>query len=183
MLVDAFLAGLRRNEWLSSATIIFIPERNTGHESGRMEKIFLRYGKTVSCRENDEKNPGIFTTNKLKLEYASELKESLKMGSVFFMEKYVCENPFLDKDSRRRDTQKKLFDQIKRARYVTKKAKSPFAPEGVTVSGKVNEKGNISEGYNDDLFITFGMGLYWIKKFWREEMPGINYSVMRELMQ
>jgi hypothetical protein len=181
-LVESFIIGLRNNNWLSSAIIIFIPERNTGHESGRIEKIVMRHAKSMSYREKEDRNPGVFTTNNLKLDYATEIRDQLKMNSVFFMENFVCENPYMDKDKRRRETQKKLFDQLKRVRYVVKKNKTPFANENVAVSGKVNEKGNISDGYNDDLFFVFGMGLYWIKMFWREEMPGINYTTIRDLM-
>jgi hypothetical protein len=133
-------------------------------------------------KDKDVERPGVWTSNELKIDYLVIARDSVITESVSFMENFVCENPFMDANVRRKKTKDKFFDQLKRVRYVTKKNKTPFAKNAVTVSGKVNELGNISDGFNDDLFITFGMCLYWMTIFYRGNMAGINYNAIQHLL-
>jgi hypothetical protein len=160
ILCTSFIEGIKRNPWLTNARLLFFCERNTGNESGHIEKALFPYG--VQCiRQKEDKDPGWWTDRSLKVKYAYSARYHMVTGSVFYMKDMVCTNPFLEDPSARLPTvTKKFSEQASRYKFTYTKPTTPFAEKKVTVSGKVNEQGKIGDGFNDDLFFTFTMAIY-----------------------
>lgn len=145
-----------------------------------MEKHLFEYGQFVSCREKNESNPGIFTKNAIKVECAYNARDSIAFDAVSILDDLVCENPFQKEHSRRNEIRQKFIQQMKGYRIINAENKSPFETKKVTVSGKVNDQGKLAPGRNDDLFCTFTLINFWMTKFYRGELPGINYALLRD---
>ncbi len=177
-----FILGLTRHPWLKHSTIVFVPERSCGHEPGRMEKFLHLYGQFVSSREKIDANPGIFTKNAIKMECAFAARDQIAQDSVAFLEDFVCENPFQKEETRRALAKDKFIKQMKGYRFVNVDSKTPFQNTRMTVSGKVNDQGKVTPGRNDDLFVTFTLINYWMSKFYRCELPGIDYRLLQDQM-
>lgn len=76
-MIHGHISALRENPFLTNASIVFIPEKNTGHEAARMWDVVKEYPGTHALYQHKKvntakektkphKNPGI-VTGKLQL--------------------------------------------------------------------------------------------------------------------
>ena len=138
-----------------SSFIIFIPESNLGHEASHMAHMLRDVPKCRSLMEKGE--PGVLTTHKRKELYTNSAVERLAGGAVWYAEQFVCVNPYGDANSRAARVKKMFRSQLGIfSKIVVARGKEYNIPK-VIYSGK--EQGN------DDLVITFMIGLYWSIKF------------------
>ena len=138
-----------------SSYIIFIPESNLGHEASHMAHMLRDIPKCRSLMEKGE--PGVITTHKRKELYTNSAVERFAGGAVWYAEQFVCANPYGDANSRAARVKKMFRSQLGIfSKIVVARGKEYNIPK-VIYSGK--EQGN------DDLVMTFMIGLYWSIKF------------------
>jgi hypothetical protein len=179
-LFKSFIRAIRRNPWLSDAWIVFIAERNNGNASGHLSEELTKFQKTVSVRQRDDRDYGWWTDNAAKVKYAYTAREVVSLGSLFFMKDMAVGNPFLEENTRVDFMKKKFFDQMTRYKLLPNKPTTPFARKAITVTGKANEDGKVSEGFNDDLFFTFTMTVHMLRDFYKHQIPDIDYARLLE---
>ena len=101
--------------------------------------------------------PGVLTTHKRKELYTNSAVERFAGGAVWYAEQFVCANPYGDANSRAARVKKMFRSQLGIfSKIVVPRGKEYNIPK-VIYSGK--EQGN------DDLVMTFMIGLYWSIKF------------------
>lgn len=176
----AFFDGLRRHPWLAGAWIVFVMERNTGHEAGHVSNLLLtRDTRAVAVRQKANKDYGWWTSNDMKIGYAAAGRTRLRTKSVAMLGSMVCTNPFADSektdDDLRSDMRAELSQELSRVREVSTRSDNPLATSRTTVSGKVGEDGKVMHGQNDDLFITFCMACFFTSMFIEERIPFLDY--------
>ncbi len=138
-----------------SSFIIFIPESNLGHEASHMSHMLRDVPKCRSLMEKGE--PGVITTHKRKELYTNSAVERFAGGAVWYASQFVCVNPYGDANTRDKRVKKMFRSQLGIfSKIVIARGKEYNLPK-VIYSGK--EQGN------DDLVMTFMIGLYWSIKF------------------
>lgn len=150
-----------------------------GHEGGYLAKPFMDLNtKNIALSQYEEKDYGWWTDNNAKINYAYKTREFMAMGAVRYMKDWVCVNPWIKPEDRRKITKQKFEEQMKRFRPVTTSVKDPHMIPRMTVSGKVDKDGKISGAFQDDLMMAFCMGIYiWHMIIMRQVMY-LNYSVL-----
>ena len=138
-----------------SSFIIFIPESNLGHEASHMAHMLRDVPKCRSLMERGQ--PGVLTTHKRKELYTNCAVERFAGGSIWYSEKFVCADPYEDANSREARVKKMFRRQLAVfSKIVVPRGKEYNIPK-VIYSGK--EQGE------DDMCMTFLIGLYWSIKF------------------
>jgi hypothetical protein len=155
--------------------IVFIGERNTGHEVGYLARVVQRFKNTV-CIEQKPNEVGIWTDTQMKLSYAFAMRYTVNSWGIFLMEDLVCRNPYLEEEDRREKTLAKLEDQLRRYKLHPLKSKSPVGRQQVAVSGKVDKEGKVSSNFQDDLATGLGMALGFWQKVLVREFDWIPYA-------
>ena len=135
--------------------IIFVPESNLGHEASHMAHMLKDVPNCRSLMENGE--PGVITTHKRKELYANTAVERFAGGGIWYAQKFVCANPFEDANSRAAKVKRMFRSQLGIfSKLVIPRGKEYNIPK-IIYSGKQNG--------NDDLVMTFMIGLYWSIQF------------------
>mgnify|MGYP006086513563 CR=1 FL=1 len=138
-----------------SSFIIFIPESNLGHEASHMSHMLRDVPKCRSLMEKGE--PGVLTTHKRKELYANCTVERFAGSAVWYSEQFVCVNPYEDANSREGKVKRMFRSQLGIfSKIVVPRGKEYNLPK-VIYTGK--DQGN------DDLVMTFMIGMYWSIKF------------------
>ncbi len=129
-------------------------------------------------KQKEDKDYGWWTDRETKLRFAYNAQRQMVTGSVFMLADYVCTNPFVPALTRRSECTKKFINQMIRYKLTATTPTTAFATQKVTVSGKVNEQGKLSEGFNDDLFFTFTFVCDMVYKVLERVVPSIDYSLL-----
>tara|TARA_B100000683_G_scaffold52645_1_gene50325 strand:+ start:685 stop:2427 length:1743 start_codon:yes stop_codon:yes gene_type:complete len=152
-LLETHVRGIRAT--FPTSFIIFIPESNLGHEASHMAHMLRDVPKCRSLMEKGQ--PGVLTTHKRKELYANCAVERFAGGAVWIAEQFVCVNPYEDANSRAAKVKRMFRKQLSIfSKIVVPRGKEYNLPK-VIYSGK--EQGN------DDLVMTFMIGMYWSIKF------------------
>lgn len=109
-LLTSHITALRRI--YTSATFIFIPESNLGHESSHMWHMIKDQPRIKCLLERGE--PGVITTHTRKELYANYAIEQFAGNSIHWAtdDHFVCMNPFQDANKRASVVKKKFMQQI-----------------------------------------------------------------------
>ena len=165
-------------------------ERNTGYESGTInaflhEVDYELFGertpsRCVSVRQKKDRDFGWWTTNEIKMSYASSAQAALGTRSVRFMEGWACGSlhhtvAHLPKDTVRERMKTELLIQLNNVRVFNKEGTTPLTTKKTTISGKVDETGKVREGQNDDMFIVLGMAPFFMRMHMNRALPNFNY--------
>jgi len=138
-----------------SSWIIFIPESNLGHEASHMSHMLKDIPKCRSLMEKGE--PGVITTHRRKELYSNTAVERFATQSVWYASQFVCANPFGDANARAARVKRMFRKQLSIfSKIVVPRGKDYNIPK-IIYSGK--DQGN------DDLVMTFMIGLYWSIQF------------------
>ena len=138
-----------------SAFIIFIPESNLGHEASHMSHMLRDVPKCRSLMEKGE--PGVITTHKRKELYTNTAVERFAGEGIYYSKKFICSNPFGDAKDRESRVKRMFRKQLGIfSKIVVPRGKDYNVPK-IIYSGK--EQGN------DDLVMTFMIGMYWSIQF------------------
>lgn len=138
-----------------SSYIIFVPESNLGHEASHMSHMLRDVPKCRSLMEKGE--PGVITTHKRKELYANTAVERFAGEGIWYAERFVCANPYGDANARAARVKRMFRKQLGMfSKIVVPRGKDYNIPK-IIYSGK--EQGN------DDLVMTFMIGLYWSIQF------------------
>jgi hypothetical protein len=119
---------------------------------------------------------GWFTDNTYKVKYAYAAREKIKEEAVFFVEDWICTNPWLQAEKRSFITKQKFFEQMSRYKLFSGSLASPFSKQKTTITGKTNESGKVSAGYNDDLMFCFTMNIYMTNEILNGNIPNLDYN-------
>lgn len=178
-LIEGFARAIREIECFRNSWLLFCPERNLGHEGGYLAEPFQNlHQKNVALAQYENKDYGWWTDNAAKINYAYKTREFMAMGAVRFMKDWVCTNPWIQPEERKKITKMKFEEQMKRFRPVTTNVKDPHSIPRMTISGKVDKDGKISGSFQDDLMMAFCMGIYiWHLIIMRQVMY-LNYSLL-----
>ncbi len=166
-LLEAHVRTLRTK--FPTSFIIFVPESNLGHEASHMAHMLREVPRCRSLMEKGE--PGVLTTHRRKELYANTAIERFASESIWYASKFVCANPFGDANKREARVKRMFRKQLSIfSKIVVPRGKEYNIPK-VIYSGK--EQGN------DDLVMTFLIGLFWSIKF----MTGSTSPSIKEVRQ
>lgn len=200
----AHVSALRNNSWTQYAYLTLFAERNTGHESGHLAEILMRFGRCAMYMQPSKadaskielgghvigsdvmakyameakKNPGFFTDVTVKNLYRTATRMALCRDSVVYLDGCVCANPFLyemNKEEKFKHTKNILEEQLSRCRMFSRMPTYDTSAPKVQWSGKVDDTGAIQTGYNDDLAITLAAGLHFWPLAMGGNLPGFPY--------
>jgi hypothetical protein len=162
---------------MSDAYILFVAERNSGRESGYLA-LHLRqnFKKVMLIKQKEDKDYGWWTAHDGKKEYAYTARYNIVTQNIALLQDYVCQNSWISPEKRRDECTKKFYTQMGRYRLVSSKPNTAFGTGKVTVSGKTNEQGKISDGFNDDLFFVFTWCCSMLDKLYHQTIPNLNYG-------
>lgn len=155
--MDAFLKGLRKHPLLAKSIIVFCAERNTGHDAGYLADVVKNYppfhlvtqrGYEGRHEKMSEDDYGFWTNARSKDRQAQHVWSIMTMNEPGLLQNWICENPFMDPDTRKLETLEKTRDQL--LRY--------HQDEKGRYTGKTDLSGN--PGYNDDIATTIFMTLF-----------------------
>ena len=138
-----------------SSIFIFIPESNLGHEASHMAHMLKREPRLHVMTEKTE--PGVITTHRRKELYANFAIEQFAAGSMHYWKDFLSTNPFRDANSRSKKAVRSFNGQLKIFSRVVIPSKALDGKPKIIYSGKQNG--------NDDLVMTFLIGLYWSMMF------------------
>jgi len=138
-----------------SSIIIFIPESNLGHESSHMAHMLRKEPRLHTMTEKSE--PGVITTHKRKELYSNFAIQQFAGGSMHFWENFMSTNPFRDANKRTTRAKKTFISQLKIFSRIVIESKTAGGKPKIIYSGK--------DHGNDDLVMTFLIGLYWSMNF------------------
>ena len=150
-LLEAHVRTLRST--FPSSFIIFVPESNLGHEASHMAHMLREIPQCRSLMEKGE--PGVITTHRRKELYANTAIERFASESIWYASKFICANPFGDANSREARVKRMFRNQLGLFSKI-------ITPRGHNLP-KVIYTGK--ENGNDDLVMTFIIGLYWSIQF------------------
>lgn len=178
-LLKGFVTEIRKIECFRNSWILFCPERNLGHEGGYLAQPFSElHPKNKPLAQYEEKDYGWWTDNAAKINYAYKTREIMATGGVRYMKNWVCTNPWLPPEDRRKITKTKFEEQMRRFRPVTTSVKDPHNIPRMTVSGKVDKDGKISGSFQDDLMMAFCMSIYLWHLIIMRQVLYLNYATI-----
>lgn len=156
-LLVTHVTALRRV--FTSATFIFIPESNLGHEASHMHHMLSNQTRLQSLMERGQ--PGVITTHKRKELYANYAIEQFAGDRMHFAndQEFVCMNPFQDANKRCGIVKGKMTRQLS------------FFNKLVIHKGNPEEGGIPKIVYSgkgsgpDDIMMTMVITLYWAMMF------------------
>ena len=156
-LLVTHVTQLRRT--YKSATFIFIPESNLGHEASHMHHMLSNQPRFHSLMERGE--PGVITTHRRKELYANYAVEQFAGDAIHFAKdsEFVCMNPFQDANKRAIIVKKKFLQQLGFFNKIVIPRGEPEegAIPKVVYSGKKSGP--------DDTIMTMVITLYWAMMF------------------
>lgn len=156
-LLVTHVTQLRRT--FKSATFIFIPESNLGHEASHMHHMLSTQPRLVSLMERGE--PGVITTHRRKELYANYAVEQFAGDAIHWAKdsEFVCMNPFQDANRRATIVKKKFLQQLGFFNKIVIPRGDPEegAIPKVVYSGKKSGP--------DDTIMTMVIALYWAMMF------------------
>jgi hypothetical protein len=163
---SAFVCALRARTELTNSRILFIGERNSGHESGHIWLEIARSARTFAVCERTLDKVGWWTTNAMKIEYVEAMRDYfLERSLCFSAEGVTCVNPWIPSETRLSTARAMLADQMRRFR-------GHRLPSGaMTYSGKIDDRGRIIPGVNDDLALCVMMCAAVHKHILRGHVP------------
>ncbi len=152
-LLETHVRGIRVA--FPSSYIIFVPESNLGHEASHMAHMLKDVPKCRSLMERGE--PGVITTHKRKELYANTAVERFAAEGIWYSETFVCANPYGDANDRAKRVKRMFRKQLGLfSKIVVPRGKGYNMPK-IIYTGKENG--------NDDLVMTFMIGLFWSIQF------------------
>ena len=152
-LLQTHVRTLRR--MFPPSIFIFIPESNLGHEASHMAHMLKKEPRLHCMTEKTE--PGVITTHKRKELYANYAIEQFASGAMHYWKDFLSTNPYRDANSRSQKASKAFNSQLKIFSRVVIEPKNIGGKPKIIYSGKQNG--------NDDLVMTFLIGLYWSMMF------------------
>jgi hypothetical protein len=168
-LLEAHVRAIRA--MFRSSYIIFIPESNLGHEASHMSHMLRDVPNCRSLMERGE--PGVITTHKRKELYTNMAVERFAGEGIWYAERFICVNPFGDANTRASRVKRMFRKQLGSfSKVVIPRGKDGYEKPKVTYSGK-------AAGANDDLVMTFVIGLYWSVQF----MTGRSTPSVRDIIR
>jgi len=169
--VESFIRNLRANPWLANTHGLFVPERNTGREGGRLWDIIKQFTGFSALYTDNERDPGIWTDNPVKVAYNEAAYDRVSARSVCFMRNFVTTDPVDAKEDRRKIKAREFVDQMRRVRPLFLNSTSAGSTSRLTYSGCVNEEGKLVKGLRDDLWLVFSAICYVIRQLRRGMFP------------
>lgn len=94
---------------------------------------------------------------------------------VSIMKDFVCANPWLKPEERRKTMMAKFQEQFQRFRITATEPKTPHSIPRVTVSGKIGNDNKISGSHQDDLMVALCMNLYLWEQLITRTISHFNY--------
>jgi hypothetical protein len=176
---ERFCDAIFEHPWLSSRAThkVLTVERNTGFESGRLAKMFLRRPSTYCVKEKPASHDyGWWTSAQSKNEYTQQMWIKMAEGAIYYLDTMVCTNPWQDALNRRERTVKEFEEQIARFQVVNKANKNPFQKPSITTSGKVGHDGTLQQGVDDDMAMSLAMNLYITMRIQTRTIQGVDYN-------
>lgn len=178
-LLETFARSIREKECFRDAWLIFCPERNLGHEGGYLTQPFMEiHPKNIAVAQYTHSDYGWWTDNQGKINYGYKTRELMAMGSIRFMKDWICTNPWLSPQERKKITRSKFEEQLKRFRPVTTPVKDPQSIPRMTVSGKVDKDGKVSGTFRDDIMMAFCMNIYIWYLIMMRQVANFNYQLV-----
>jgi len=117
--------------------------------------------------------PGVITTHKRKELYTNMAVERFAGEGIWYADRFICANPFGDANSRESRVKRMFRKQLGSfSKVVIPRGKDGYEKPKVTYSGK-------AAGANDDLVMTFVIGLYWSVQF----MTGRSTPSVRDIIR
>ena len=139
-----------------SSYIIFVPESNLGHEAVHMAHMLARCATSVVLSWNGANQVSLPRTN-AKNYILNTAVERFAGEGIWYAERFVCANPYGDANAREARVKRMFRKQLGMfSKIVVPRGKDYNIPK-IIYSGK--EQGN------DDLVMTFMIGLYWSIQF------------------
>lgn len=169
-LVVAHLRAILRHPYLTGIPIIFVPECNLANAAVYMYEHSAIDQLVHIPFMNDPAIPGFRNDDKTKAEGGDLLKDQLECGNVYWMEGWVCANPFMrDKteEQRRTITLDKFYKELGTAVKVFLDPTGPFGSTRYTYSAKCGPPPDYRHipGQNDDKFVTLITVMLLLKIF------------------
>ena len=177
-MLSTFVTKLRQRPIFKNSWIIYIGERNTGHESGRHAQLLEKMRKTYSLKDKPDRNYGVWTSQERKKAYGNDLREMLKDKRFVLMKNFVVVfgDDAASEKLRRKDVQAELIGSMLRAKYVTSgKNKKKI----IGWSAKMDDDRKFDESMNDDLLVALAMTIYFSARFMKRTLPFyVNYNIL-----
>jgi hypothetical protein len=152
-LLETHVRSIRRA--FPTSYIIFVPESNLGHEASHMAHMLKNVPQCRSLMERGE--PGVITTHKRKELYSNTAVERFAAEGIWYSETFVCANPYGDANERAKRVKGMFRKQLGLfSKIVVPRGKGYNMPK-IIYTGKENG--------NDDLVMTFLIGLFWSIQF------------------
>jgi hypothetical protein len=149
------------------------------HEAGFLTKEFMDlHHKNIGVAQYDHTDYGWWTDNAAKVKYGYKTRELMMLGCVTFMQDWICINPWIKADERKRSTLSKFTEQVKRYRPVATTPSEPHSTGRITLSGKVDKDGKISGTFKDDIMVALTMNLYLWEELSLRRVPNFNYKAV-----
>jgi hypothetical protein len=108
--------------------------------------------------------------------YAKSIIDALDAGNLRFMENCICANPFKNEKDAFPQTKNELHSQMSRARWISNTRTVDTGFPVASWSAKTGADGKISQGANDDIVVTLGMGIYWMNRIQEMNYPSVDYK-------
>jgi len=159
-LLQCHISAIRHHRVLKDVPIYFIPEANLGEEAPMMSEWVQPFAHVSVPRWCKDGGLGVETTERTKIEGFNLVDGILSHNGFRFMKDFIVSNPYelqrsdINPEKLRESSQKECITQLARLRYWVEIPKKLGAKPHVHVSGKCDDKGNISSKINDDVSIT-----------------------------
>jgi hypothetical protein len=180
--------GLRKIAWIDRSTIVFACERGTGHEAGSTVRLLQECEATtgtpyVAIRVKGTEF-GWITNNTEKLCYAREIRDAMDAQRLQFMAGWCAAQDFSeyasrDADTLRSDVRAEFCKELSNVRQVPLMGNNAAATLRITVNGKVDQRGNLCPGQNDDMYVSTAMAIYLSTLLMQGKMPNFPYRGFR----
>lgn len=183
MLVD-FVSRVRGHPWLRDSWIIYFCENNGvgASQAYRHSALLSQQFERVYCVRDiikGVKKYGVHTSEERKIEYATEIRMQLNMGTLYFMRDFICNSSTGGKEcDPARWVINELAAEMKRARIIPSKG----AANHVTVSprfqwtAKCREDGTINKDLSDDVLLALCMALHFSTCFLGHALGAVEYE-------
>jgi hypothetical protein len=167
-----FMQKLYNHPWLDKAIFVLFVERNLPAGPYAIEEIMMKYYPRRYIIEDPVRNlSGWWTDRHMKLEYVITGAKQMAGNKIFFLESVITECPWMTADTRANICYNKLIEQIPRFRI----------QENGKIDGKHDENGKKVKGAKDDTALTFFMALYFLNGISNEDIPGFDYTYIKQM--
>ena len=184
-----FINQISDDEFLSQCQIIYCCERNTGFQSGVLQKLISSKINYYSLRENKKKDYGINTDFYKKNMYAKIGQQYINRRSIIFYDKLICSIEIINKidklktvEERRLDLIKEFIIQLRRCKIVDRNEHS-IVNSLCRWSGKTDDSGKRNKNINDDIAVSFLLGCYVLTMFIEQKFETVPYNLFIHCFQ